>query len=140
MSIDPQRLRAASQLILGSSFSPEHCRKIAGILGVKEEILPWLVLRRNAFKAYPEFQRHLKVAAERCPTSLSKRSPTHASSQETQALLKSLDESLSVLISENIKSENIAHSVESNVSKLVRNQSFDEIKNINIRAVSSEVK
>ena len=136
MSIDPQRLRAASQIILGSSFSQEKCGKLANILGITEEILPWLVLRQGAFKTFPDFGRSLEKAAERCATPLSKRTPTHASSRETLTLHKSLDDCLAVIVSENIKDERLSYNFELNLSTIMQTQPFNETESVNVRAVS----
>ena len=67
MSIEPGRLRHAIQLATGETTSPGEGLRLAGLLGVVEEILPYLLLRRDGFATSPKILDALAEARARAP-------------------------------------------------------------------------
>ena len=136
MSIDPQRLRALSQLLLGTAFSPEQCARLAKTLSVTEEVLPWLQLRQNAFKSFPQLEANLIAAANKCPFPSSKRERTRVRSRKTLDLNRALDEAIAAVVSNNISHAGLAVKADATLTEIIRFREFDGRSDSNSRAVS----
>ena len=89
MSINHDRLRHAIFLATGVPPSPAETRNLALILHVPEEVLPFLLLRRNGFEASPETRQSLAAAVSRSPGIAS--SPRHADLTDARAELDAKD-------------------------------------------------
>lgn len=136
MSIDPQRLRALSQLLLGTAFSSEQCDRVAKTLSVTEEVLPWLQLRQNAFKSFPQLEENLIAAAKKCPFPFSKRGRTRVGSQKTSDLSRIRDEAIAAVVSNNISYEGLAFKADASLADIIRLREFYDKSSPNTRAVS----
>ena len=129
MSIDPRRLRAALQLVTGTAPTPDVANGLARRLGVVEEVLPWLVLRRDAFADMPTLADSLAAAAKRSPSAATRRQPTRVSSLTRLAAERRIEESLGALIANNIAQADVALSAEAQITQLVRMSKSEQTPN-----------
>ena len=120
MSIDPRRLRAALQLVTGAAPTTDDAIGLARRLGVVEEVLPWLVLRRDAFTDMPAFADILATAVRRCPSPATRRKPDRVSSLTRLAAERRIDEALGSLIADTIARGDVAASAEAQIARLTR--------------------
>lgn len=112
MAIDTQRLRALSQLLLGTAFSYDQCDKLVKTLGVTEEVLPWFVLRHGAFKSFPQINESLAAASRKCPYPSSRRAPARVLSKNVIDFNRAYDAALSAVVASNISDEGLSLSAE----------------------------
>ena len=120
MSIDPHRLRAALQLVTGAAPTTDDANGLVRRLGVIEEVLPWLVLRRDAFTDTPEFTETVAAAVKRCPSPATRRKPARVSSLTRLAAERRSEEALGALIADNIAHADVALSAEAQITRLTR--------------------
>jgi len=120
MSIDSERLRAASQLILGSAFSPEQCEELARTLGVVEEVLPWFALRRNAFRTIPQIEANFKAAAMKCPFPSSRRALPRDPARMVLPMNRELENALGAVIADNLQKSSLASFADAHLAQLTR--------------------
>jgi hypothetical protein len=120
MSIDPRRLRAALQLVTGTAPSIDDANGLALRLGIIEEVLPWMVLRREAFADMPALTDMLATAAKRSPSPATRRKPSRVSSLTHLAAERQIEAALSALISDNIARADVVMSAEMYISNYIR--------------------
>ncbi len=121
MSIDPVRLRDASQLLFGTALDADESEALARTLGVVEEVLPWMVLRREALVKFPELEAAVKAASAICPSPASRRPLPHDHpTQATLNTIHAIEEALGAVIAENVKNSGLSAAVDHHLAELVR--------------------
>lgn len=138
MSIDPLKLRAVSQLVLGQAIPAEDCVTLAEHLGATEEVLPWLFLRRCAFKDEPILEAAIKTAALKCQSPASRRDRTQPNSS-IFATARELEEALTTLITEHISQSKLAMAADCQISSLTRLTAATERFDFQHRAVNNNI-
>ncbi|KAB7648368.1 hypothetical protein [Polymorphobacter fuscus] len=118
MSIEPQRLRAAIQLVSGSAPLETECARLGRTLGVIEEVLPWLVLRCNAFEDAPAFATSFSTEAKRVALPATRRQTSRVSSVARLNAERHVEAALGTLIADNITRREIATAAEEQVATL----------------------
>ena len=103
MSIDPDRLHDVLRLVGATLPEGLGASDLANLLGVPEEILPWLMLRANAFANHGEIEQALYAAAARAPTPGTSRAPTNSPGLALHQANRQLDKALGALIREDIE-------------------------------------
>jgi hypothetical protein len=120
MSIDPRRLRAALQLVTGAAPAADDANGLARRLGVVEEVLPWLVLRRDALADMPALTDILATAVKRCPSPTTRHQLTRVGSPTRLAAERRIEEALGALIADNIAHADVAMAAEAQIARLTR--------------------
>jgi hypothetical protein len=126
MSIDPDRLHQALQFFGVALPEGVQASDLAELLGVPEEILPWLALRANAFADHGEIEQALHAAAARAPTPGTSRAPANAPSLALHDATRELDEALGALIREDLNRQELALAADARLSELVRMSAADK--------------
>lgn len=102
MTIDPIRLADAVELMTGRNMDAATAETLARVLGVEEEVLPWLVLKQNALADLPEARALLDDHAARLATPLTRRSASLAVSGPVIPIDRNIEDALRQLIAEDI--------------------------------------
>lgn len=125
MSIEPRRLRAALQLVTGTAPTIDDANGLARRLGIIEEVLPWLVLRRDAFADTPALADVLAAAVKRCPSPATRRKPARVSSLTRLAAERRIEAALGALIADNIAHADVANGSDMSVALSTRTQCYE---------------
>jgi hypothetical protein len=136
MSINPQWLRAASQLALGEALSSEQCETLSKRLSVVEEVLPWLILKRGGFSQVSQFRERLSDAAHKLPSPMSSREHTRLPINTTMTAIAQLEQELGAIVRQNLAVKETAVIADSLISKIVQFSAEDGRHDAHLRATS----
>lgn len=72
MTLDPVRLQHVLFLATGEPMSPHEVGKLADLLSIREEVLPYILLRRGGFRNRPEILDAISAAKGASPGRVSR--------------------------------------------------------------------
>ncbi|WP_353227680.1 hypothetical protein [Novosphingobium sp.] len=107
MTIAPDWLHDAVALVTGHDLPPDAATELAEMLCVEPEVLPWLMLRANAFADYPDLDAAIRSQASRTPHPATRRPPALQSAGATLAAQRMADDALRQIVAENCAAQEL---------------------------------
>lgn len=120
MSLDPVWLRETIELVSGRAPAPAYAEDLAEVLSVREEVLPWLMLRQDALAAEPAVRRAIEVLAESRSGPATRRPAGLVDSTQALAAGRKLEDALRQTIAENIAGAELAGEVNALMGEAAR--------------------